>query len=46
MLQVLNLAAVGLTQDDLDALEALANALAANTSIEQVDLDCNFFGGL
>jgi hypothetical protein len=42
---VLNLSGVGLTSDDVAALESLASALAANTSIEQIDLDCNFFGG-
>ncbi len=41
---MLNLCGVGLTRDDVFALEALAGALGANTSVEQVDLDANFFG--
>ncbi|KAL6760693.1 hypothetical protein V8C86DRAFT_2550094 [Haematococcus lacustris] len=43
-LKVLNLSSVGLTADDLLALELLSEALAANTSIAQVDLDANFIG--
>ena len=44
VLQVLNLCAVYLTEDDIGGLELLRDALSVNTSIEQVDLDSNFFG--
>ncbi len=43
-LRALNLCNVGLTDADLGALGALADALAVNTSIENIDLDSNFFG--
>jgi Ran GTPase-activating protein (RanGAP) involved in mRNA processing and transport len=43
MLKVLNLHSIGLTEDDVPALETLAAALQA-TSLDQIDLGANFFG--
>jgi hypothetical protein len=42
--QVLNLSSIDLTEEHITGLEYLSGALAANPSIDQVDLDCNFFG--
>eukprot|EP00983_Pelagomonas_calceolata_P072497 1151750-Pelagomonas_calceolata.AAC.2 len=43
-LKVLNLSSVDLTEEHVVGLEFLCGALSANPSIDQVDLDCNFFG--
>lgn len=42
--QVLNLSAVDLTDEHIRGLEYLCGAFVSNPSIDQIDLDCNFFG--
>lgn len=43
-LQVLNLASVDVTEQDITGLDFLCGSLSANPSVDQVDLDFNFFG--